>query len=72
MTGMVKKLVERVVGQVVVTVVTVMGVRTEVLALLPQLMALVGGDGDPGSGAGDGSGEVREGDALKPHCPADS
>lgn len=65
MTGMVKKLVERVVGQVVVTVVTVMGVRTE-------LMALVGGDGDPGSGAGDGSGEVSEGDALKPHCPADS
>lgn len=49
-----------------------MGVRTEVVALLPQLMALVEGDGDPGSGAGDGSGELSAGDALKPHCPADS
>lgn len=44
--------------------VTVMGVRAEMVALLPQVMTLWGGDGDHGSGTADSRGGVSEGDAL--------
>lgn len=44
------------------------GMRTEMVALLPQLMTLVGGDRGHSSGTGD----VGEGDARESPCPAGS
>lgn len=55
---------EWVVVPAVVEGVTETGVRTEMVALLPQRTMLSGGDRDHGSGTGDGRGDVSEGDTL--------
>lgn len=54
----------RMLGEWVAEGVAVMGVRMEMVALLPQVVTLRGGDRDHGSGTANGPGGVRDGDAL--------
>lgn len=51
-------------SQVAVEVVTVKGVRTEMVVLLLQRMTLMGGHEISDSGRGDGRGDVGEGGEL--------